>query len=64
MRFPASRLLALFPLVTATALSLVGPAHAADPVAWRTDYVAARKEAAEKGLPLLVVVQLGPLVVG
>jgi tetratricopeptide (TPR) repeat protein len=31
-------------------------AYAADPVVWRTDYVAARKEAAEKGLPLFVVV--------
>ena len=56
MRNPASCLLALYPLVTATALAAAAPARAADPVAWRTDYVAARKEAAEKGLPMLVVV--------
>lgn len=33
-----------------------GSAVAADPIRWRTDYNAARKEATEKGLPLLVVV--------
>jgi tetratricopeptide (TPR) repeat protein len=57
----------LLPLVTASALwlaepSLAQPARpipappAAKPVAWRTDYNAARKEAQEKGLPLMVVV--------
>ncbi|MBM3979102.1 MAG: DUF255 domain-containing protein [Planctomycetes bacterium] len=58
--------LALFPLVTASALWLVEPARAqplpppAPPapakVAWWTDYNAARKEAHEKGLPLVVVI--------
>jgi len=39
-------------------LVLIAPASAADPkpIAWKTDYNAARKEAQEKGLPLLVVV--------
>lgn len=32
------------------------PAPAADPVRWRTDYNSARKEAQEKGLPMLVEV--------
>ena len=59
----AVNLFALYPLVTASALSLAMPALAqparpapAAPVAWRTDYNAARKEAAEKGLPLLVII--------
>jgi tetratricopeptide (TPR) repeat protein len=56
MRVLASRPAALFPLVTAAALLLPASAPAADPVAWRTDYAAARKEAVEKGLPLFVVV--------
>ena len=56
MGFAATRLLALLPLVTATALAFAGPVSAADPVAWRTDYTSARKEAAQKGLPLFVVV--------
>ncbi|MBA4187459.1 MAG: hypothetical protein C0467_05510 [Planctomycetaceae bacterium] len=46
----------LLPLVTAAALTLSGSAMAADPVAWRTDYNAARKEAIEKGQSLCVVV--------
>jgi len=39
------------------ALALFAPtAPAADPVVWRTDYAAARKEAAEKKGPLLILV--------
>jgi thioredoxin-like negative regulator of GroEL len=59
---PATRLRVLFPLVTAAALwpalpALAQPARpAAQPVTWWTDYNSARKEAQEKGLPLLVVV--------
>ncbi|MBP3954654.1 thioredoxin family protein [Gemmata sp. G18] len=63
MNSPASRLCALFPLVTAAALwhahpAVAQPARPAAPaqVAWRTDYNTARKEAQDKGLPLLVVV--------
>lgn len=41
-------------LVVVAAASTV--AVAADPVEWRTDYAAARKEAEQKNLPLLVVV--------
>jgi thioredoxin-like negative regulator of GroEL len=44
----------------ATALSvavLAVPAFPADPIPWRTDYNAARKEAQEKNLPLIVDVQ-------
>lgn len=49
---PAGRVLLLV-----IAAGLVAPsARAADPPAWRTDYNAARNEAQEKGLPLLVVV--------
>jgi tetratricopeptide (TPR) repeat protein len=50
----------LYPLVTASALCLVQPAQAQParpaPVAWWTDYNAARKEAHEKGLPLVLVI--------
>lgn len=66
MRRPVARTLVLFPLVTASALWVVqpsfaqparpAPAPAAPAVVWRTDYNAARKEAQEKGLPLLLVV--------
>jgi hypothetical protein len=66
MRRPVARSLVLFPLVTASALWVAQPAFAqpARPVpapapaavTWRTDYNTARKEAQEKGLPLLVVV--------
>lgn len=64
MRRPVARSFVLFPLVTASALWLAEPsaaqparpAPAALPVAWRTDYNAARREAQEKGLPLLVVI--------
>lgn len=66
MRRSVSHLLALFPLVTASALWLAQPvaAQPARPVpapapaqlTWRTDYNTARKEAQEKGLPLLVVI--------
>ncbi len=47
---------AFLPLVTAAVLLFPSGAPAADPVPWRTDYNAARKEAAEKGLPLFLVV--------
>jgi thioredoxin-related protein len=56
MRHFASRPLGLFPLVTAAALALAAPAVADDGVMWRTDYTAARKEAAQKGLPIFIVV--------
>ncbi len=65
MRRLSARSFALFPLVTASALGLVHPALAqparpapapAAPLVWRTDYNSARKEAQEKGLPLMVVV--------
>lgn len=64
MRRPVSRLLVLFPLVTASALWLAEPTAAqparpapvAPALVWRTDYNTARKEAQEKGLPLVVVV--------
>ena len=67
MRRPVvTRTLVLFPLVTASALWLVQPAAAqparpvpapaVPPLVWRTDYNAARKEAQEKGLPLIVVI--------
>lgn len=62
MRRPVN-LFALYPLVTASALYLAMPAMAQPPrpspaaqVAWRVDYNAARKEASEKGLPLLIVI--------
>ena len=56
MRVLPTRPLVLLPLVTAVAMLLPRSAPAADPVAWRTDYNSARKESAEKGLPLFVVV--------
>ena len=67
MRRPAARTYVLFPLVTASALWVAQPAFAQPPrpsptpapaaaVTWRTDYNTARKEAQEKGLPLLVVI--------
>ena len=39
-------------------IGLIGasPIRAADPIPWRTDYTAARKEAEAKKLPLLVVI--------
>jgi thioredoxin-related protein len=46
----------VFPLVTVAVLFAPGSALAAEPVVWRTDYNAARREAAEKGLPLFLVV--------
>src|SRR5438132_12695848 len=55
MRLPSTRRfvrLALFPLALLGLLA--PPATAADPVKWRTDYNTARKEAQEKGLPLLI----------
>jgi tetratricopeptide (TPR) repeat protein len=65
MRRPVARTLVLFPLVTASALWVAQPAFAQPTrpapapapaaVTWRTDYNTARKEAQEKGLPLLVV---------
>lgn len=56
MRILANRPLILLPLVTAVVLMLPRTAPAAEPVVWRTDYNSARKEAAERGLPLFVVV--------
>ena len=68
MRRPVARSFVLLPLVTASALWLAQPSAAQParpvplppaapaPLAWRTDYNAARKEAQEKGLPLMVVV--------
>src|SRR5580700_2732043 len=56
MRVSATRPLILLPLVTAVVLILPRTSPAADPVVWRTDYNSARKEAADKGLPLFVVV--------
>ena len=64
MNSPVRRLCALFPLVTAAALwnalpaaaQPVRPATPAPQIKWRTDYNTARKEAQDKGLPLLVVV--------
>lgn len=56
MRVSATCPLILLPLVTTAVLALPRTAPAADPVVWRTDYNAARKEAADKGLPLFVVV--------
>ena len=56
----ATRLCALFPLVTAAALFHALPVAAQPakpaPVVWGTAYNTARKEAQDKGLPLLVVV--------
>jgi thioredoxin-related protein len=56
MRVFATRLSALLPLVTTVVLALPKTAPAAEPVAWRTDYNSARREAIDKGLPLFVVV--------
>jgi thioredoxin-like negative regulator of GroEL len=62
MRRPVTGSFVLYPLVTVSALYLALPALAqpARPapaqIIWRTDYNTARKEAAEKGLPLLVVI--------
>lgn len=66
MRRPVTGSFGLFPLVTASALWLAqpavaqptrpAPAPAAVQVSWRTDYNSARKEAQEKGLPLLIVI--------
>jgi tetratricopeptide (TPR) repeat protein len=59
MRRSFRALVALYPIVTFAALSLAAPAFAQPrqpAITWYTDYQAARKEANEKGLPLLVVV--------
>src|SRR5262245_18531970 len=56
MCFLANRYAVLLPLVTAAVLSFATTTQAADPVVWRTDYNAARKEAAEKGLPVFLVI--------
>src|SRR5262245_10831381 len=64
MRRPVTGSFVLYPLVTVSALYLALPALAQPSrpapvpaqIIWRTDYNTARKEAAEKGLPLLVVV--------
>jgi len=44
------------PVVCLMALGWLPSANAADPIVWRMDYATARKEAAQKNLPLLVVV--------
>src|ERR1700684_3166548 len=56
MRVSLARLALLLPLVTAAVLNLPRTAQAADPVVWSIDYQSARKEAVDKGLPLLIVV--------
>jgi thioredoxin-like negative regulator of GroEL len=56
MRVFPTRPVLLLPLVTAAVLGAVSRASAGDPVTWRTDYNSARKEASERGLPLLVVI--------
>ena len=45
------------PLYVFVAVGFIAPlSSAAEPIVWKTDYNAARKEAQEKGLPLLVVI--------
>ncbi|HEY1187715.1 MAG TPA: thioredoxin family protein [Gemmata sp.] len=63
MYCPDARLRVLFPLVTAAALWPALPAvaqpgrpAAVPKITWHTDYNTARKEAQDKGLPLLIVV--------
>jgi thioredoxin-related protein len=56
MRVFANRPVLLLPFVTAAVLLFATNARAADPVTWRTDYNAARREAAEKGLPIFLVI--------
>lgn len=56
MRVSPARLALLLPLVTAAVLTIPRTAPAADPVVWRIDYASARKEAIERGLPLLIVI--------
>jgi len=46
----------LLPIVALAALAFPGSALALEPVAWRTDYNSARKEAIEKGQSLCVVI--------
>lgn len=57
MLAPPTRPAGRVPVLVMVAVGLLAPAgRAAEPPAWRTDYNAARKEAQEKGLPLLLVV--------
>lgn len=56
MHIIATRSALLLPIVTSAVLLLATNAPAADPVVWRTDYNTARKEAADKGLPLFLVI--------
>ncbi len=51
-----TRLVALQPLLVVASMIWPSPALATEPVNWRADYNAARKESAEKGLLLLLVV--------
>lgn len=44
-------------LATHIAFAMVAPTWSSDPIQWRTNYDAARKEATEKNLPLFVEVQ-------
>jgi tetratricopeptide (TPR) repeat protein len=52
----ATRPALFLPLVTAAVLLIGGTAPAAEPVTWRSDYNAARREAADKNLPLFLVI--------
>ena len=56
MRVSATRHAVLLPLVTAVVVAFATTATAADPVTWRTDYNLARREAAEKGVPVFLVI--------
>ena len=60
MHAPSIRPTVRVPVLVLAALGMAAPPAvaqpAAAPVTWRTDYNTARKEAQEKGLPLLVVV--------
>jgi len=56
MHVIATRSALLLPVVTSAIFLFASNAPAVEPVMWRTDYNAARKEAAEKGLPLFLVI--------
>ena len=56
MHAPSTRPVVRFSLLILAVAWLAAPASAADPIKWRTDYNTARKEAQEKGRPLLVVI--------
>lgn len=56
MRIVAIRPVLLLPLVTSAVLLIAAPGIAAEPVTWRTDYNSARREAAERAMPLFLVI--------